>query len=176
MPVVYHCPHCRQPVTVPDPMLGQVLGCPHCRGAFQTFPVQPPVAAPPPPPPPPTPAEVFSLDDTAPDEEDEDDRPRRKRYQPASRYKGDQQKVPLSTQIAMICAVIGSVIMVVVNQNTRKPGQGFDVKEVLYSAIVGGVCAGLGFLIGKLIEGGNANAQPRRKRYGRDDDDEDDDD
>src|SRR5688500_3892890 len=99
MPVVYHCPHCRQPVTVPDQMLGQVLGCPHCRGAFQTFPAQPPVAAPPPPPPPPTPAEVFSLDDADPNEDDEDDRPRRKRYQPASRYKRDQQKVPLSTQI-----------------------------------------------------------------------------
>ena len=33
MPVVYHCPHCGHPVTVPDAMLGQALGCPHCKGA-----------------------------------------------------------------------------------------------------------------------------------------------
>jgi hypothetical protein len=173
MPVVYHCPHCRQPVTVSDEMLGQVLGCPHCRGAFQTFPPQPPVAAPPPPPPPPTPAEVFSLDD-AEREDDEDARPRRGRYQGGSRSKRDQQKVPLSAQLAVICAAIGAVVVTVVYRTNPRPEQGFDFKQVAVSALVGGVCAGLGFLIGKLIEGGSATGQPRRRRYGRRNDDDDD--
>ncbi len=48
MPVVYHCPHCHQPVTVADEMLGQAVSCPQCRGAFQTFPVQPAAPAAPP--------------------------------------------------------------------------------------------------------------------------------
>jgi hypothetical protein len=175
MPVVYHCPHCRQPVTVPDQMLGQVLGCPHCRGGFQTLPPQAPVAAPvpvappAPPPPPPPQQNPFSLDDAARGDDDDDHTPRRRSYQSAARRQAEQQKVPLSSLIAMICAVIGGVVMTFVNQHNRKPGQGFDVKEVLYSGLVGGVCAALGFLIGKLIEGNSPDRRKPQRRYGRDD-------
>ncbi len=56
------------------------------------------------------------------------------------------------------------------NNANRRPGQGFDVKEVLISAVVGGVCAGVGFGIGKMFEGSSAVAPKRRGR--RDDDDD----
>lgn len=175
MPVVYHCPHCRQPVTVPDEMLGQAITCPQCRGAFQTFPAQPPAPA--------APAkDPLSLDD---DDEPPADaggdgfdtlgtssrRSRAGTRSGTSSRRGTEKKgLPLPNLLAMIAVVIGSAVTLAYNQANRKPNQGFNPKEMLISAAVGGVCAAVGFGIGKLIEGNAASAPKRRGR--RDDDDD----
>jgi hypothetical protein len=205
MPVVYHCPHCQQPVSVPDNMLGQAIGCPHCRKPFQTFPpapAMPPAAPAPAPPPPPPPAKVFSLDDDEEeppsqgddfanldepprrrrkrrrdeDEEDDDDRGRDRSsgYRGRGRYKPGQQKMAPSQLFGMIGGILGGVGVTVFNTTNRRPGQGFDPTEILIAAIVGGVCGGVGFFIGKIIEWQSEANQQQRRRRRRDDDDEDD--
>ncbi|MBP3959059.1 hypothetical protein J8F10_27765 [Gemmata sp. G18] len=163
MPIVYHCPHCRQPVTVPDAVLGQAIGCPHCRGAFQTFPAQAPTPVP-------SAQQPLSLDDEPADTGngfDQLDSPRRGRNGSASRYRAQKKGTPLPNITATIAAVIGSALVMVYNQANRRPGQGFDIKEVLISAVVGGISAGIGFGIGKLIEG-NTNTYSKRSRRDED--------
>ncbi len=186
MPVVYHCPHCRQPVTVPDEMLGQAIGCPHCRNPFQTFPPAPAPLPLPPPVPPPAAQQPFSLDDDEPHEEegfDElDEEPRRKRRgdrdrdRGGARYgRGQQKKKPhtLANLFGAIGGIVGGVGVTVFNASNRRPGQGFDPKEILIAAVVGGVCGGLGFLFGMLLEGSQGGQKPRpRQRRRRDDDDD----
>lgn len=158
MPIVYHCPHCRQPVTVPDAMLGQAIGCPHCRGAFQTFPATPAVPAPP------AQQQPLSLDDEPTDTAsafDQLDAPRSRR---AARYRSQKKGTPLPNITATIAAVIGSAIVMAYNQANRRPGQGFDITEVLISAVVGGISAGIGFGIGKLIEDNTSDHSNRSRR------------
>ncbi len=166
MPVVYHCPHCRQPAHVPDAMLGQAITCPQCRGAFQTFPAQPPTPVPAAQPQ----AHPLSLDDEPASSGDGfdklDDAPARGRA--GSRYRKQQKGMPLPNLLATIAVVIGSAITMAYNQANRRAGQGFDGKGMLIAGVVGGVCAAIGFGIGKLIEAGNADKQARR---GRGDDD-----
>lgn len=175
MPVVYHCPHCHQPVSVPDAVLGQAITCPHCRGAFQTFPPAPPAA--PAPAPPPVQQKPLSLDDDDEPEETGDGfdtlgTSSRSRRGPsgAARQRAKKKGLPLPNLFAMIAAITGSVIVMVYNQSNRKPGQGFDVKEVLISAVVGGVCAGLGYGLGMMFD----TSKPAPKRRARRFDDADD--
>ncbi len=160
MPVVYHCPHCRQPVNVPDAMLGQAVSCPKCRGAFQTQPLATPVQPQP-----------LSLDDETTDSggafEKLDDAPARGRA--GSRYRKQQKGMPLPNLLATIAVVIGSAITMAYNQATRRPGQGFDGTGALIAGVVGGVCAAVGFGIGKLIEASKTNERPRRGRSDEDD-------
>jgi hypothetical protein len=118
---------------------------------------------------------VLSLDDAEPNDPDplaeldtsspsgsEEGRSRR-----ASAYQRDKKPPPLAVTLGGIAMVIGCVIVMIVNRSNRKPGQGFDPQEIAISAVVGGVCAGLGYLVGYLIEsGGGSSNQKRRYRRG----------
>jgi hypothetical protein len=107
---------------------------------------------------------VLSLDDAEPNDSNElanlDDTPSRgSRYRPrgASRYRrGGDGKMPLPARVSFIFLMLGVGITTVVNQTTRRPGQGFDMQEVLIAGLVGGVCAALGFIVGKFFEGQSA--------------------
>src|SRR5262249_39712376 len=39
--LLVHCPHCRQPMMVPEASAGQPVRCPHCNGVARTSPPAP---------------------------------------------------------------------------------------------------------------------------------------
>ncbi len=158
MPAVYHCPHCGQPVAVPDHMLGQAIGCPQCQRPFQTLLPAPPASA--------QPIEVLSLDDEPQEEvgafEQLDTAPRR------GHYRRGTQGTPLPNRLGAVAAMAGSAITVAVNQANRRPGKGFDFTEVLIAGAIGGACAGAGYLLGKIIEWHAEAQNQQRERNGND--------
>ena len=183
MPVLYHCPHCRQPVTVPDHVLGRAVGCPHCRHPFQTFPAQPTPPAAPAAPLPPGQTEPLSLDDDDPPPptrprkpegafenlDDEDDEPPRRR---ASRAGRRPEGVPLPNRLGIVFAIVATAVAVGIYKATQRPVAGFDFTQMLVAALAGGLGAGGGYLLGKALET-PAGGYRRRTRGGRDDDDDD---
>jgi len=83
-------------------------------------------------------------------------------------YRRGKQGTPLPNLLGAVAAMIGSAIAVAVNQANRRPGKGFDFTEVLIAGVVGGACAGGGFLLGKIIEW-HAEAQKQQRERGGDD-------
>ncbi len=164
MPVVYHCPHCRQPVTVPDQMIGQVIGCPHCRNAFQALSTQPPAPPPPPVESPPEPKGAFdNLEDDSPSRG-------RSRNGPSRDRRDQPQSSTLAHRLAVTAATIGAGIVLGVYRSQRGPTAGFDVTEVFVAMFAGGICAGLGYAIGAAFDSPKKAPPPRRRRRRRDDD------